>query len=96
MWLNFSTFWAEDVANEGQFMVTNLWNSEITPFQEARIAENPVLAAQAQAAIGMLDAYRNGQRTGARHELASGKHVQPSAFAASASAARRTAASMRG
>ncbi len=66
MWQNFSTFWAQDVANEGQFMITNLWNSEITPFQESRIAENPVLKAEAEAAIGLLTAYRNGERTAAQ------------------------------
>lgn len=66
MWQNWSTFWAQNVPNEGQFMLTNLWTSEITPFQESKVAADPLLTAQAQTAVGMLSAYRNGERSAAQ------------------------------
>jgi len=61
-WENLTNFYEVGLAQEGDFMTTNITTADITPFEETKIAKNPDLAAQAETARNLLYAFQTGQR----------------------------------
>lgn len=64
LWNNLGNYWAQGITkNEFESLsVTNLNSAEITTFQETRISQDPVLAAEAETARGLLRAFQEGSR----------------------------------
>lgn len=62
MWQNMANFWKVNIPTAGSFMVTNQASADISPFKPSRIARDPVLAVQAETAIGLLRSYQLGER----------------------------------
>jgi len=62
-WNNLANFWEDGISTDGgTWMATNESSADITTFQESKVALDPVLKAEADAARALLRAYQTGQR----------------------------------
>ena len=63
MWQNMSAFWAENLNHDNTLSVTNSWTASIDAFQEAKLAEDPILSSEAETARNLLKAFQAGERS---------------------------------
>ena len=62
-WNNLANFWEDGITVDGgSWMVTNESSADITSFQESKVALDPVLKPEADAARALLRAYQTGER----------------------------------
>jgi len=61
-WDNTANFWSVGQTGKGTFMTTDELSANITPFSASKIAQDPVLSAEAQTATDLLRAYQMGER----------------------------------
>jgi len=64
LWNNISVFWGNGITQSegGNLSITSMDSAEISTYQESRIAADPTLSAEAQAARDMLRAFQEGIR----------------------------------
>lgn len=62
-WNNLANFWEDGIhVDGGSWLATNESSADITTFQESKVALDPVLKAEADAARALLRAYQTGER----------------------------------
>lgn len=64
LWNNIGVFWSSGITQSegGNLSITSMDSAEISTYQDTRISADPVLAAEAEAARGMLRAFQEGMR----------------------------------
>lgn len=61
-WQNVSVFRAAGFTQESHLSITTMDSAEISVFQESKVALDPILAAEAETARGLLRAFQTGER----------------------------------
>jgi len=62
MWKNLSAFMANQINQESSLSVANEWTASIDAFQDTKLAEDPVLSAEAETARDLLRAFQSGDK----------------------------------
>lgn len=60
-WQNTANFWSRGLTGKGTFLTTEAASAAISPFMASKIAQDPVLSAEAQTAQNLLRAYQTGE-----------------------------------
>jgi hypothetical protein len=62
LWETRANFWNNDYKAEGMMIFNDFTSAAVTPFKASKIAEDPILTAEAETARNLLTAYQRGEK----------------------------------